>query len=82
MQCLRHARVYICKKDFQLEDGQSSDLVQKQSGIPLTKKDQKENIFLMVIFENLMLRFQILSFFLKVCSCQQEAKQKTENRKR
>ena len=31
------------QKDFQQDVGQSSDLGQKQSGIPLTKKDQEEN---------------------------------------
>ena len=31
------------QKDFQQVVGHSSDLDQKQSGIPLTKKDQEEN---------------------------------------
>ena len=31
------------QKDFQQDVGHSSDLRQKQSGIPLTKKDQQEN---------------------------------------
>ena len=31
------------QKDFQQDIGHSSDLDQKQSGIPLTTKDHKEN---------------------------------------
>ena len=31
------------QEDFQQDAGHSSDLGQKQSGIPLTKKDQEEN---------------------------------------
>ena len=32
------------QEDFHQEDGHSSDLDQKQSGIPLTMKDQEENV--------------------------------------
>ena len=40
------ANAHLClylQKDFQQDIGHSSDLVRKQSGIPLTKKDHKEN---------------------------------------
>ena len=35
--------ISIRKKDFQQDVGHSSDLDQKQSGTPLTKKNQEEN---------------------------------------
>ena len=31
------------QKDSQQDDGHASDMGQKQSGMPLTKKDQREN---------------------------------------
>ena len=37
---------HLCQhsqQDFQQDVGHSSDLDQKRSGIPLTKKDQEEN---------------------------------------
>ena len=34
---------HYSQKDFQQDVGRSSDLGQKQSGTPLTKKDQEEN---------------------------------------
>ena len=37
-----HLCLYL-QKDFQQDVGHSSDLGQKYSGIPLTKKDQEEN---------------------------------------
>ena len=38
-----HLCVSIRKNDFQQDVGHSSDMGQKQSGTPLTKKDQEEN---------------------------------------
>ena len=37
-----HLCLYL-QKDFQQDVGHSSDLGQKQSGTPLTKKDQEEH---------------------------------------
>ena len=41
MYCQFITCVHIRQKDFQQDVGHSSDLGQKQSGIPLTKKDHK-----------------------------------------
>ena len=38
-----HLCLYL-QKDFQQDVGHSSDVDQKESGIPLTTKDHKENV--------------------------------------
>ena len=44
-ECIANATIVsvFAKKDFQQDVGHSSDLGQRQSGIPRTKKDQEEN---------------------------------------
>ena len=39
----RQVRFDLCEKDFHQEDGHSSDLDQKRSGILLMKANHKEN---------------------------------------
>ena len=43
MRIKRQTRFDLCQKDFHQEDGHSSDLDQKRSGILLTTKDHEEN---------------------------------------